>query len=362
MNNSSSIDSTKTTLITIEVAIRLGLLLLLLTWCFLIVMPFILPIMWGMLIAVAIFPLFAKLKSALGGRNKLATTLYSMIALAFLITPAVMIADSIIDTAHIVVEKYEQGELTVPPPDESVKEWFVVGEKVYELWGQASSNLDETINNYRPQLRAASEKLLATAASAGGTVLVFVISILISGVFLANASAAYNFSVRFFSRLTNEQQGVFFTNLSRDTIRSIAQGVLGVAVIQASLSGIGMYIMDVPAWGLWTLFILALAIIQQPPLLVLGFVVVYVFSVAETTPAIIFTLYALFIGVSDTFLKPLLLGRGVSTPMLLVLLGAIGGMILDGVIGLFVGAVVLALGYELFMAWLSAGETQSGDA
>ena len=362
MNNPSSTDSLKTTLITIEVAIRLGLLLLLATWCFLIVTPFILPVMWGMIIAVAIFPLFTKLKSVLGGRNKLATILYTLIALAFLMVPAVMIADSVIDTAHILADKHEQGELTVSPPDDSVKEWPIVGEKLYEVWGQASSNLDATIEKYRPELRAISEKLIATAASASATVLVFVISIVISGVFVANAAGAYNFTVRLFSRLINQQQGVVYTNLSRDTIRSIAQGVLGIAVIQATLSGIGMYIMDVPAWGLWTLFILGLAIMQLPPLLVLGFVIVYVISVAETTPAVIFTVYAMIISFSDTFLKPLLLGRGVSTPMLVVLLGAIGGMVVDGVIGLFVGAVVLALGYELFMAWLSADETQSGDA
>jgi len=99
-----------------------------------------------------------------------------------------------------------------------------------------------------------------------------------------------------------------------------------------------------------------LGIVQLPPLLVLGFVIAYVFSVAATTPAVIFTIYALFVSTSDMFLKPLLLGRGLDTPMLVILLGAIGGMLLDGVIGLFVGAVVLALGYELFMAWLTAGE------
>jgi len=111
-----------------------------------------------------------------------------------------------------------------------------------------------------------------------------------------------------------------------------------------------MAVMDVPGWGLWTLLILVLAIAQLPPLLVLGFVIVYVFSAADTTPAVIFMVYALIISASDGFLKPLFLGRGMETPMLVILLGAIGGMILHGIIGLFVGAVALALGYELFMA------------
>ena len=362
MNDSSKRDSSLAAYISIEVAIRLGLLLILVAWCFMIVSPFVLPIMWGIIIAVAVFPLFTKLRSALGGRNKLAATVYTLFAVALLVTPTVMISGSIIDTAQVLVDKYENGTLTVSPPDESVKDWPVIGEKVSDVWTQASKNLDTTVEKYRPQLKAVSEKLVATATSTGVTVLVFIVSIIISAVFMANASGAYDFTVKLFSRLMSPQHGEAYTNLSRDTIRSIAQGVLGIAVIQATMGGIGMYVMDVPAWGLWTLLILGLAICQLPPLLVLGFVIVYVFSVAETTPAIIFAIYAMFVSVSDTFLKPLLLGRGVSTPMPVILIGAIGGMILDGVIGLFVGAVVLALGYELFMAWLSADETQSEDA
>lgn len=361
MTDSKEYDNTSSLMNMIEMSIRLGLLLLLAGWCLLIVVPFVIPIMWGMIIAVAIYPLFLKLKSALGGRNKLAATVYTLIALAILITPTLMISGSLVDTAQVLVEKYEQGTLTVSPPDESVKDWPIIGDKLYTAWIQASNNLEETVNEYRPQLRTVSEKVVASAAGAGGTVLIFIVSIIISGVFVANASAAYNFTVRLFSRVINEKQGLEYTNLSRDTIRSIAQGVLGIAVIQASLAALGMYIMDVPAWGLWTLLILGLAIIQLPPLLVLGFVIAYVFSVADTTPAIIFTIYALFVSFSDTFLKPLLLGRGVETPMLVILLGAIGGMILDGVIGLFLGAVVLALGYELFMAWMVFGETHEGE-
>lgn len=362
MNDSSKRDSSLAALISIEVAIRLGLLLILVVWCFMIVSPFVLPIMWGIIIAVAIFPLFAKLKSALGGRNKLASIVYTLIAVSFLITPTVMISGSLIDTAQVLVDKYEQGTLTVSPPDASVKDWPVIGEQVSEAWTQASNNLDTTVEKYRPQLKMVSEKIVATATSTAVTVLIFIVSVIISAVFMANASSAYAFTVRLFSHLMNEKQGAAFTDLSRDTIRSIAQGVLGIAVIQATMGGVGMYVMDVPAWGLWTLLILGLAICQLPPLLVLGFVIVYVFSVAETTPAIIFAIYAMFVSVSDTFLKPLLLGRGVSTPMLVILIGAIGGMILDGVIGLFVGAVILALGYELFMAWLTLGEAKTEEA
>ena len=135
----------------------------------------------------------------------------------------------------------------------------------------------------------------------------------------------------------------------------MAQGVIGVAAIQAVLGGLGMFAMDVPGWGLWTVLILVFAIAQLPPLIVLGPVIVYVFSVADTTPAVIFMIYSLIVSASDGFLKPLFLGRGMDTPMLVILLGAIGGMLAAGIIGLFIGAIILALGYELFMAWLNDG-------
>jgi predicted PurR-regulated permease PerM len=337
---------------TIEAAIRLGLLMLLAAWCFMIIYPFIQLIMWGVIIAVAIYPLFVKLKSALGGRSKLAAVIYTLLALAFLITPAMMISDSVIESSQAISEKYEQGQLQIPPPQENVKEWPLVGEKLYDVWSQASTNLQGTIEKYEPQLKQAGEKIIALAAGAGGGVLQFVISIIISGILVVNAPGAYNLTLKIFSRLTSDQQGEIFTDLSRDTIRSIAQGVLGIAIIQALLSAVGMYVMDVPAWGLWTLFILVLAIAQLPPLLVLGFVIAYVWTSADTTPAVIFTIYALIVSGSDSFLKPLLLGRGLKTPMLVILLGAIGGMIMSGIIGLFIGAVILALGYELFMEWL----------
>ena len=345
----------------IEITIRLGLLIMLALWCLLIFMPFIVPVMWAVIIAVAVYPLFLKLKSVLGGRTKLTTAVYIILALAILITPTVMISGSLVDTAQDLHDRHEEGTLTVAPPDESVQDWPVIGDEVYDVWTEASSNLDETINHYKPQLEEISDKVVSTAVGAGGTILIFIVSIIISGILMANAASGYHLVVRLFSRLTNDKLGVAYTDLSRDTIRSIAQGVLGIAVIQAVLSGIGMYIMDVPAWGLWTLFVLILAIVQLPPILMMVFIIAYVFSVADTTPAIIFAVYAVIVSSSDMFLKPLLLGRGVSTPMLVILIGAIGGAIREGVIGLFVGAIVLALGYELFMAWLSYGEASTDE-
>jgi predicted PurR-regulated permease PerM len=340
----------------IEAAIRVGLLLLLSYWCFLIIKPFVVALLWWVIIAVAVFPLFAKLKAALGDRNKLASTLYTLIALAILITPTFFASNSIIDSSVAISERHAAGTLEIPPPPDGVKDWPMIGEDLYSFWAQSSANLDQMLERYHPQIKEAGSKLVSAAASIGGGILQFVLSIIISGILVANASGSYQVTKQVFSRLISAEHGLEYADLTKNTIRSVAQGVLGVAAIQAVLSAIGMIVMSVPGWGLWSAIILVLAIAQLPPILVLGFVMAYVFSVADTTPAVIFAIYCVIVSGSDGFLKPMFLGRGMSTPMLVILLGAIGGMILSGIIGLFVGAIILALGYELFMKWLNEGQ------
>ena len=336
-----------------DTVIRLGLAFLLVVWCFQILRPFIIPVMWGVVIAVAVHPLYLKLCSVLGGRQKLAATLYTLIALAFLITPTIMISGSLIDTSKKLAEEVQQGALAIPPPDERVSEWPLVGEQVYSIWSQAASNLEETLSKYRSEIKKAGQVIISALAGAGGGVLQFILSIFISAILLAGSSGAYDFSLKVFKRLTGEKQGQQFADLAGATIRNVAQGVLGIAILQAVLAGIGMYLMNVPGWGFWTILVLIVAVAQLPLILILGPVIGYVFSVADTTPAVIFTIWSLLVSMVDGFLKPLFLGRGMETPMLVILLGAIGGLMLSGILGLFVGAIVLALGYELFMAWLN---------
>ena len=183
--------------------------------------------------------------------------------------------------------------------------------------------------------------------------LLFLVSLIIAGVFMAKADAVEASIKRLMTRVVGDQ-GAEWTDLSAATVRSVVQGVLGVAVIQAILSAIGLVVMDVPAWGIWVVIVLFLAIVQLPPILILGPIMVYVWSYADTTPALIFTIYGIIVSGSDVWLKPMLLGRGLDVPMPVILLGAIGGMMASGIIGLFAGAVVLALWYKLFGLWLES--------
>jgi len=344
---------------TMDAAIRISLLALLVLWCFNIVRPFIMPVLWGAIMAVAIYPLFVKAYSALGGRQKLAATLITLFALALLITPAVMLSGSMIESSKTLAADIEAGTLTVPPPSDTVKDWPLVGEKLHGAWTLASTNLEGALEKFKPQVEAVGKWLLSGAAGVGGGVLMFVISIIIAGAFLVYGRSGSQAMESIAGRVMGKQNGKEFVDLTGATIRSVAQGVLGVALIQSILAGIGLLVMGVPYAGIWAVLVLLLAIIQLPPLLILGPIIVYEFSVAETVPAVIFMIWSLIVSVSDGFLKPLFLGRGMDIPMLVILLGAIGGMILSGIIGLFVGAVVLAVGYTLFMAWLDQEQQDS---
>lgn len=355
MANSDSLLSTANFPTTaVETAIKLGMLFLLASLCLDIMRPFLMPVFWGVIIAVATCPLFIRLKNRLGGRNKLAVSIYILLALAVLVVPMVMIADSIIDISDDVSERVENDDLQIPPPGEEVKEWPIIGEKVYTVWNMAATDLDKTLDHFEPQIKKAANSGLKAVAGAGATILQFVFAIFIAGALVTQADASYRLSKTIFKRLAGE--GVTHTETTINTIRSVAQGVLGIALFQATLSAIGLYVMDVPGWGFWSFLVLVVAIVQLPPILILGPIAAYMFTVTDTTPAVIFTIYAVIVSMSDSVLKPLLLGRGVSTPMLVILLGAIGGMLLSGVIGLFTGAVILALGYELLVAWIYKDE------
>jgi predicted PurR-regulated permease PerM len=237
----------------------------------------------------------------------------------------------------------------------------LVGKTLYSTWDLAATNLGEVFGKYREQLTGLGKWLLSAAAGAGMTVLQFVISIIIAGVLLVYARSSCQGVEMVAARLMGSENGREFVEMAGATIRSVAQGVLGVAVIQSILAGIGLLVAGVPYAGIWTLLVLLLAILQLSSILVLGPIIIYVFSVEATLPAVLFMIWSLMVGFSDSILTPLLLGRGMNIPMLVILLGAIGGMIFSGLVGLFVGAVVLAVGYRLFTTWLGPGPVVKPD-
>ncbi len=357
-DQNTSVESKRFVKNSLAAAIQIGLLFLLASWCIDIISPFIGIVAWAAIISIAIYPLHVKLAAMLGGRPKLSSVIIVLIGLSILVIPSWSLTGSSIDAAQNVAKGLESGTLTVPPPDESVAEWPLVGGRVYSLWTEAASGLEATLRNHADQVKSFSTWLLKAVSGTALGMLGFGASIIIAGVFLLSADKSYHAFRGVGHRLSGDL-GADFTDLSIATIRSVAKGVLGVALIQTLLAAIGLLVMGVPGAGIWAAIILVLAIMQLPPLLVLGPIAFWVFSTAEPVTATVFLVYCLLVSFSDGLLKPLFLGRGVDVPMLVILLGAIGGMITAGIIGLFTGAVVLTLGYQLFQFWLSGGETSA---
>ena len=337
---------------TVEAAIRIGLLVLLLAWCFQIVRPFVMPIAWAVILAVLAYPAYRWLAATLGGRDVLAATGLAVLGLILLIVPAVTLTGTLVEFTGDLMQRLEQGTLKVPPPPESVVTWPVVGEGLDRFWSLASVNLEAALHQIEPQLEAVLSFFLSSVVGTGLGLLQFVLSIIIAGVLLAQSDKAPDLARAVGRRLAGEQ-GAQLVDLAGDTVRSVARGVLGVALIQALLAGLGFLAIGVPGAGLWVLLVLLLAVIQLPTGLILIPIAIYVFTVANTFTAVVFLLWSIFVSAIDNVLKPLLLGRGVRVPMVVIFLGAIGGMLAAGIIGLFVGSVLLAVAYELFRGWLA---------
>jgi predicted PurR-regulated permease PerM len=338
--------------ISVDVAVRLAVIGVLVVWCFKIFTPFIIPMMWGIIIAVALAPMFGKLNSMLGGKRGLTAALFTLAAIVLIVIPTFQIGDSVVRSSIELADKVEEGAITVPQPKESVRDWPVVGNPVYEAWETAAGNMGVALERYQPQLRAAGAWALGKAAGLGGAILTTIIALVIAGFMLTYSEGGEKRARSVVGRVGGAT-GENIVGITAATIRSVAQGVLGVALVQALAAGLGMFIAGVPAFGIWTIIVLILAVIQLPPFLVLLPVAVWYFTATDSTViAVIFLVWCLLVSGSDTFLKPMFLGRGLSTPMPVILIGAIGGLMLHGIIGLFVGAVVLAIGYELFRAWM----------
>jgi predicted PurR-regulated permease PerM len=311
--------------------------------------PFLTPIAWGIIISVGIYPLHLRFTSFLGNRAKLSAVLITLIGLAFIAVPASFFTRSAVEGITNTVEAIEEETLEIPPPNERVREWPLIGEWAYENWASAAQNLAGTLENYKPQLKELAPKLTKMASRTVLDILLFVASMFIAGILLLYGEQGKKASDKLFMGLLGPR-GYQLTDLSISTIRSVVQGVLGIAVIQALFLSIGMFVLGVPAAGIFAVLVLILAVVQLPTLVVMLPITIYVFSANEILPAVLFAVWTLIWSVSDNFLKPFFLGKGVGVPMLVVLMGAIGGLILGGLVGLFVGSVLLTLGYRLVIS------------
>jgi predicted PurR-regulated permease PerM len=336
----------------VESALRIGLIFVLLVMTYDVVRPFLIPLSWGGIIAIAAFPLTRRIEGWLGGRRGLAATLLTLLLILVLVVPCYALMEALLTSAKSLSGQMSEGQLQIPGPNPKVADWPIVGEKIYEAWTLAHNNLQEAMMQVAPHLTGAATYTVSMLGSGLASVLMFVVSLFIAGGFMTYADASGTAAHKLFLRLGGTRPGGEWAAMCVATVRSVLQGVVGVAVIQTALCALGLFTMGIPGAPIWTALILFLAIAQLPTIIVVGPIILYAFAHYGTTPAVIFTVWMMLAGFSDTLLKPLLMGRGLDIPMPIILMGAIGGMISAGIIGLFSGAVVLAIWYMLFKSWM----------
>jgi predicted PurR-regulated permease PerM len=339
---------------TIDISIKLLLILLLIAWSIMIILPFLTPMLWGGILAITLFPLYTGLLKLLKGRKGLASTIITLLLLGVLIVPSVFLISSVITEAKELRTALTDNTLVVPPPNPKVAEWPLIGQKLHDAWSDLSTNLGAALVTYREQILQIGQKLLSSMKSVFSNILMFCLSIIIAGIFLAFSESSKKSTSLLAKRLFGSRSDEY-SNVVVQTVRNVSKGLLGVAFIQFVLLGLCFVLAGVPFAGLWAILVFLLALIQLPAGIVAIPVVIYIYSVKEPFPATLWAVLIIIAGLSDNVLKPLLMGKGAPVPMLVIFLGAIGGFILSGFIGLFTGAIVLSLCYKLFGLWVNNG-------
>jgi predicted PurR-regulated permease PerM len=337
-----------------DLIIRMAFLALIVAWTAMILFPFMTIMLWGLILAMALFPMHTKLAAKFGGKKGLASWIIVLAGLTIILLPSWLFIDSIIEGAKELKASFDAGTLSLPAAPEKIKSWPIIGEKIFGLWDAASVSLQNTIQQHQEQIIGVGKKLIKGLMGVGGGVVQMIVSLCIAGVLLVTPGAGQ--SIRKFLRRVSGEKGDEFADITLLTVGNVVKGILGVAIIQSFLIGIGFLLAGVPLAGIWTLIILILAILQIPAALVVIPVIIYLFSTIDTMPAVLWSVYLLVGGLSDNVLKPILLGKGAPVPMLVIFLGVIGGFMLSGFIGLFTGAIVTSVAYKLLIGWIDETE------
>jgi predicted PurR-regulated permease PerM len=334
-----------------QLSIRLGLLAFLLYWSFVLVRPFIPILAWTLVLTVALYPAYSWLSAHLGDRPKLAAVIITAVNLAIIIGPATWLGLGLIEGLRDFAGQLESGRLIVPSPPEGVKAWPIVGAQFHALWDHASTNLRAALNEVAPHMKPLAGPVLAFAGSAGVGTLKFMASVLLAGFLFPSGPRLLAASRNIQARLVPHRSQDFVA-LAGATIRTVSQGVIGIAILQSLLVGVGLKLAGVLGAGVLAFAVLVFSIIQIGSAVVVLPVVIWIWATKDFTPALLITIYLLIVGLADNVLKPLLMGRGLNTPMLVIFIGVLGGTLAHGIVGLFVGPIILAVVWELMMAWI----------
>jgi len=341
----------------IEAAVKLAVLALLVGWCLSILSPFLIIIAWGLIIAISVFPIYQYLLRKSKGRRKLSAAIVVLGLLAVIFIPTGFITESMVKNIEIVELHLHHGEFVLPQPNENIKEWPLVGDQIYSFWSYSATHIKETLLQIAPHLKKAGLWLFENLGKAGFGFLEFLLSIVLCGVMLVYSGKGRSTADDIGTGLIGIR-GKEFVDDTIITIRNVGRGILGVSFLQAVLFGVALVLAGIPFAGILSLICLMLAIIQLGIGLVTIPVIIYSFITLDLWVAILLTIWLMFISLIDNVLKPIIMGRKAPVPTIVIFMGAIGGFMLNGIIGLFVGAVVLSLGFKMLTWWMDIQKNQ----
>lgn len=331
--------------------VRFGVVALFAYWSFTLVAPFLVIVIWAAIITVALYPPYRALAVALGGSQRLAAFAITLLGLAIILGPLAATALNFVEATRWLMTKLEAGTLQVPAPSENIRELPVIGERLYHAWTLAAENLEGTLERFESTLLQLGGFVLGKAARIGLGLLSFMASVIIAG-FLFGHGPQLAVGINRFAERVAGNRGIGFVRLAGATIRNVATGVIGVALLQTLLAGLVLHVFDVPAAGGLTFIVLILCIIQLGPAIVLLPIIIWAWMTKDLGYAATLTLLLVPVAVIDNVMKPILVARGLSTPMLVIFMGVIGGTLSYGLIGLFLGPIVLSVFYDLLVAWV----------
>lgn len=339
-----------------DVLIRAGLILAMVLLCYRILSPFLILMVWALIMAVTLYPLHQSLANKIGGRQGLAATLLVVVGFVLIVVPTAMLVSSLGDSVHQLINGVQNNTLRIPAPHPGVEDWPIIGQQIHDVWAKAHTDLPALVQSMQPKIGELAKTALSFVASIGGGLLRFLAAFIIAGIIMSFGQSGGRGSQAISERIAGSARGGELLRLSTATIRAVAQGVIGVAFIQAIIVGLALLVAGIPWAGALAGIVLILGIAQLPSLIVILPAIIYLWSSGDygNAAAIAYTVLLVLAGMADNVLKPLMLGRGVDAPMPVVLLGALGGMATGGIVGMFVGATLLALGYQLFMGWVAA--------
>lgn len=342
----------------IHYAIQLLALSLLIYFCFEIIKPFVTLLIWASVLAITLFPLHKKLTVILKGRKWLSASLITLVMFLLVIGPATTLMLATVDEFKVLSAAYTEGNLQIPPPGENVKNWPFIGNALYEQWSEASENITGFIAKHAATIKPILIKLIELLSNAGMGILLLMASFIVAGLLMVYGEDGARLANLFFARLVGKQ-GENMKESVAVTVRNVAKGVIGVAFLQGIMAGFGLVLAGVPLAGLWALIGMVLCIVQIGMMPVSVGVIIFIWSTGSTTTAVLLTIWMLFIGIIDNILKPLMMGLRAPAPMLIVFMGTIGGFMFNGFIGLFTGAIILTLGYQLAINWLNPDKIEN---